>query len=41
MLYGKTVVETLWKDRGGEGVGCGGRYLWYTPYTKKAEIQGG
>jgi len=29
MLYGKT---------GGEGVGCGGRYLWYTPYTEKVKL---
>ena len=27
--------------QGGEGVGGVGRYLWYTPPTKKAEIQGG
>jgi hypothetical protein len=23
--------------QGGEGVGCGGRYLWYTPHSEKAK----
>jgi len=40
MLYGKTVIETLdcMERQGGEGVGCGGRNLWYTLSLEKAKM---